>query len=62
MDMRFGLRNVRSMYRASSLMTVLRELLKYKLDLVWVQELRWEGGGTEHESEYTSEKGMRIMS
>jgi hypothetical protein len=30
-----------------SLLTVLRELLRYKLDLVGVQEVRWEGGGTE---------------
>jgi hypothetical protein len=28
-------------------MTVSRELLRYKLDLVGVQEVRWEGGGTE---------------
>jgi hypothetical protein len=48
MDMRFGLWNVRSLYRAGSLATVLRELAKYyKLDLVGVQEVRWEGSGTE---------------
>jgi hypothetical protein len=34
-------------------MTVLRELSKYKLDLVVVQEVRWEGGGTEPTGEYT---------
>jgi hypothetical protein len=28
-------------------MTVSRKLSKYKLDLVGVQEVRWEGGGTE---------------
>jgi hypothetical protein len=47
MDMRFGLRNIRSLYRAVSLMTVLREHSKYKLDLVGVQEVRWDGNGTE---------------
>jgi hypothetical protein len=47
MDMRFGLRNVRSLYRVGSLMTVLRELERCKLDLVGVQEVRWEGGDTE---------------
>jgi hypothetical protein len=46
MDMRFGFQNVRSLYRAGSLMTVSREMSKYKLDLVGVQEVRWEGGGT----------------
>jgi hypothetical protein len=34
-------------YRAGSLKTVSRELARYKLDLVGVQEVRWEGGGTE---------------
>jgi hypothetical protein len=53
MDMRFGLWNVRSMYRVGSLMTVSKELAGYKLDLVGVQEVRWEGGGTEPAGEYT---------
>jgi exonuclease III len=53
MDMRFGIWNVISLYRASSLMTVSRELARYKLDLVGVQEIRWEGSGTEPEGEYT---------
>jgi hypothetical protein len=41
--------NVRSLYRASSLVTIPKELSKYKLDLV---QVRWEGGGTEL-AEYT---------
>jgi hypothetical protein len=45
--MRFGTWNVRSLYRAGSLKTVSRELARYKLDLVGVQEVRWEGDGTE---------------
>jgi hypothetical protein len=53
MDMRFGLWNVRGLYRAGSLMTVSKELARYKLDLVVVQEVRWEGGGTEPAGEYT---------
>jgi exonuclease III len=53
MDMRFDTWNVRSLYRAGSLMTVSRELLKYKLALVVVQEVRWEGSGTEPAGEYT---------
>jgi exonuclease III len=51
--MRFGTWNVRSFYRAVSLMTVSRELSRYKLDLVGVQEVRWEGNGTELKGEYT---------
>jgi hypothetical protein len=55
--MRFGLWNVRSLYRAASLMTVSRELTRYKLDLVGVQEVRWEGSGTEPVGEYTFSYG-----
>jgi hypothetical protein len=50
--MRFGTWNVRSLYRAASLMTVSRELSKYKLELMGVQEVRWEGGGTEPAGEH----------
>jgi exonuclease III len=52
MDMKSGLWNVRSLYRAGSLMTVLKELSRNKLDLVGVQEVRWEGADTEPEGEY----------
>jgi hypothetical protein len=52
MDMRFGLWNVRSLYRAGFLMTS-REPARHKLDLVVVQEVRWEGSGTEPAREYT---------
>jgi hypothetical protein len=41
------------LYRAGSLLTVSRELARYKLDLVGVQEVRWEAGGTEPAGEYT---------
>jgi hypothetical protein len=53
MDMSFGAWNVRSLYRAGSVMTASRELARYKLDLVGVQEVRWEGSGTEPVGEYT---------
>jgi exonuclease III len=53
MDMRFGTWNVRSMYRAGSLKAVGDEISKYKLDLVAVQEVRWDGGRTERAGEYT---------
>jgi hypothetical protein len=46
--MRSGTWNVRSTYRA-----VGEEISKYKLDLVGVQEVRWDGGGTERAGEYT---------
>jgi hypothetical protein len=51
--MRFGTWNVRSLYRAGSLVTASKELPKYKLKLVGVQEVRWEGSGTELAGEYT---------
>jgi hypothetical protein len=41
--------------------SVAKEILKYKLDLVGVEEVRWDTGGTEPAVEYTffMEKGMR---
>jgi hypothetical protein len=53
MDLRIGLWDVRSLYKVGSLITVSRELSKYRLDLVGVQEVRWEGGGIEPAGEYT---------
>jgi exonuclease III len=53
MDMRFGTWNIRSLYRIGLLTTVARELGRYKLDIVGVQEVRWEKGGTERAEDYT---------
>jgi exonuclease III len=54
MDMRFGTWNIRSLHRAGSLVLVSKELSKYKLDLVGVQEIRWVGISTKPAGEYTS--------
>jgi len=40
--MRFGTWNVRSLYRAGSSMAAARELARHKLDIVGVQEVRWD--------------------
>jgi hypothetical protein len=40
MDMRVGVWNIRSLYRTGSIMPVSKELSKYKLDLVGVQDVR----------------------
>jgi hypothetical protein len=45
-DILLGTWNVRSPYRAGSLMAVARELARYKLDVVGVQEVRWDKEGT----------------
>jgi hypothetical protein len=62
MDMTFGTWNVRSLYRSGSLKTVARELGKYKLDLVGVQEVRSDKGGTERQRIIHSsmEQGLKI--
>jgi exonuclease III len=57
--MRFGTWNMRSLYRSGSLMTVARELARYKLDLVAVQEVRWDKGGTVRAGDYTFFYGKR---
>ena len=41
-DILLGTWNVRSLYRAGALMAAAKELTRYSLDLVGVQEVRWE--------------------
>jgi len=50
--MKPGTWNVRSLYRAGSLKAAARELRRYKLDVVGVQEVRWDKGGTVREGDY----------
>jgi len=45
-EMKIGTWNVRSLYRAGSLKAAARELARYKLDVVGVQEVRWNKGST----------------
>jgi hypothetical protein len=40
-------------YRSGSLKTVSEDLAKYKLDLVGIQEIRWDKGGTVSADDYT---------
>jgi hypothetical protein len=63
MDMRFGLWNARNLYRAGSLKSIARELGKYKLDLMGVQEVRWEKGALQGQRiiRFSIEKGMKII-
>ena len=42
--MRFGTWNVRSLYRSGSLITVAKELARYELDLLRIEEVRWDEG------------------
>jgi hypothetical protein len=51
--MRFGILNVRSLCRVGSNRSVVGESEKYKLDLVGVQEVRWEGEGYQRADCYT---------
>jgi len=44
--MTFGAWKVSSLYRSGSLTRVARELERYKIDLVGVQEVRWDKEGT----------------
>ena len=52
-DILLGTWNVSSLYRAGALMAVARELARYKLDLVGVQEVRWEKEGTVKAGDYS---------
>ena len=51
-EMKLGTWNVRSFYRAGSLKAAARELARYKLDVVGVQEVRWDKGGTVRAGDY----------
>jgi exonuclease III len=53
----FGTWNVRSLYRVGAIKSVVGELEKYKLDLVGVQEVRWEGEGYQIIDNYTFSNG-----
>ena len=50
--MKLGTWNVRSLYREGSLKAAARELARYKLDVVGVQEVRWDKEGTVRERDY----------
>ena len=51
-DFFLGIWNARSLYRAGSFTAAARELARYKLDLVGVQEFRWHKGGTVRAGDY----------
>ena len=46
MDMRFDTWNSSSLNGAGALSSVTSKIKKYKMDLVGVQEVRWEANGT----------------
>jgi len=50
--MKLGTWNVRNLYRAGSLRAAARELVRYKLDVVGVQEVRWDKEGTVRAGDY----------
>jgi len=51
-EMKLGTLNVRSLYRVGSHKAAARELARYQLDVVGVQEVRWENGGTVRAGDY----------
>jgi exonuclease III len=56
-DILLGTWNVRSLYRAGSHTAAARELARYKLDLVGVQEVRWDKEGTVRARDYNFHYG-----
>uniref|UniRef100_A0A8D8QQ10 Craniofacial development protein 2-like n=1 Tax=Cacopsylla melanoneura TaxID=428564 RepID=A0A8D8QQ10_9HEMI len=45
-DLSFGTWNIRSLYRTGSCQTVAEEIKKYRMKIVALQEVRWQGTGT----------------
>jgi hypothetical protein len=52
-DILLGTWNVRSLYRAGTLMAAAREMARYKLELLGLQEVRWEKEGTLRAGDYS---------
>jgi hypothetical protein len=54
---------MKSLYRAGLLMTAVKELPKYKLDLVGVQEIRWDRSGTKSSGnmQFSMEEGIKVF-
>ena len=50
--MRFGTWKVRSVYRAGPITAAARELARYKLEFVGVQEIWWDNGDTVRAGDY----------
>ena len=50
--MRFRTCSIRILYRAGSLIAAVRELARNKLDIVGVQEARWDKGDSERAGDY----------
>jgi hypothetical protein len=62
METRCGTWNTRIPCRLGSLKTVARELARYKLDLVGVQEVSWNSGGKERtEDTFSVEREVKII-
>jgi len=53
MNMRFGTWNVSHLFREDLLKMAARKSVTYKLDLVAVQEVRWDEGGSQPADKYT---------
>jgi len=59
-EIKIGIWNVRSLYRVGSLKAAARELARYKLDVVGVQEVRWDKGGTVRAGDYDFSPGKEM--
>ena len=58
-EMKIGTWNVMSLYTAGPLKAAARELARYQLDVVGVQEVRWDKGGTVGAGDYDFFYGKR---
>jgi hypothetical protein len=61
--MRFGVWNVSILCRSGLLIAAVRELARYKIDFVGVQEVRWDKVGTVRAGNYifSMEKETKII-
>ena len=52
-NLRIGTWNVQTLYKTGALQVTVRETEKYELDILAIQEVRWEGQDSIHQGKYT---------
>ena len=52
-DLRIGTWNVQTLYKTGALQVAVRETEKYELDILAIQEVRWEGQDSIRQGKYT---------
>lgn len=53
MVLRFGTWNIRTLLQAGTMNSIVDEIIRYRMDMVALQEIRWKGKGDTKKKEFT---------